>query len=66
MTFDMFFQIIAAVFIGVVLAAIFLRAVMTGERMEKSGVSQNDLPWWVYLGGLLPLCFVIWQMLTLS
>lgn len=65
MTFLQFHQTVAAVFLGAIMAAFFLKAVFGGERLEREGVPQNRLPWWVYVGGALPPLYVAWITYTL-
>jgi len=50
----MFLQVICAVIVANAVCAAFVVAAITSVRLEKQGVSQNDLPMWVYFCFILP------------
>lgn len=53
-----FFQIVAAVFVGGLLLAVFLWAAWTSVRLERNGVAQDALPWRIYVLLIIPPLFV--------
>ena len=62
MTALFFLQVVAAVFVGGLLLAMFLWAGWTSVRLEREGKKQTELPARVYLMLALPLVFILFTV----
>ncbi|MBM1570141.1 hypothetical protein [Sulfitobacter mediterraneus] len=57
MEFWYFCQIAGAVMLGNAFSFAFFMGAMKCSKLQKNGVKDDELPWWVYLCLIVPLLF---------
>lgn len=58
--------IVSAVIIGNAASFAFFMAAMKWSKLEKTGVKDDELPWWVYVCLLVPMGVAMGGMLLLQ
>jgi hypothetical protein len=52
--FWQFWPFVAATILGNALSFAFFFAALTCSKLQKDGAGDDELPWWVYLGLIIP------------